>query len=76
MRTAPSPPPPGPLSTQVVTVTASTTSGKPLPPDQLARVLEGGDMALQLDRDKGLILQLVERKMNIIAPNLSVSRGC
>lgn len=59
----------------VVTVTASTTAGKPLAPEQLAKVIEGCDMGLQLDADKAKILTLVERKMNVIAPNLSVALG-
>jgi U4/U6 small nuclear ribonucleoprotein PRP31 len=59
----------------VVTVTASTTSGNPMSTNQLNKVLEGCDMALQLDVEKAKILSLVEKKMNIMAPNLSMALG-
>jgi U4/U6 small nuclear ribonucleoprotein PRP31 len=36
----------------VITVTATTTSGKPLPPDELAKVGDACDMAIQLDECK------------------------
>lgn len=39
-------------SVMVVTVTATTTSGKPLSEELLAKVQQGCDMALQLDTDK------------------------
>jgi U4/U6 small nuclear ribonucleoprotein PRP31 len=59
----------------VVTVTASTTNGKPLPDDKLNKVLEGSAVVLQLYNDKEKILSLIERKMNRIAPNLSIVLG-
>lgn len=59
----------------VVSVTASTTSGQPLSPENLQKVLQAADAALQLDEDKGLILQLVQQKMHKIAPNLSAAVG-
>lgn len=36
----------------VVTVTATTTSGRPLTPEMLAKALEGCDMLMTLDADK------------------------
>jgi U4/U6 small nuclear ribonucleoprotein PRP31 len=59
----------------VVTVTASTTNGKPLPDEKLNKVLEGSAVVLQLYNDKEAILALIERKMNRIAPNLSIVLG-
>lgn len=55
----------------VVTVTATTTTGRVLSDDNLRKALEGCDMALSLDDDKRLMLQFVESKMGKIAPNLS-----
>lgn len=59
----------------VVTVTATTTSGKPLGEEALQRVMAGCDMAVKLDEDKRLILQFVESKMTKVAPNLSAVVG-
>ncbi len=59
----------------VVTVTASTTSGQPLLPDALQKVLSACEAALALDRDKEDILKLVQMKMHTIAPNLSAAVG-
>lgn len=59
----------------VVSVTASTTSGQPLPAESLKKVLDAADSALQIDEDKGLILKLVQQKMHKIAPNLSAAVG-
>jgi U4/U6 small nuclear ribonucleoprotein PRP31 len=39
----------------VVTVTATTTSGRPLSPDALAKALEGCDMMMALDADKSKV---------------------
>eukprot|EP00891_Asterochloris_glomerata_P008708 jgi/Astpho2/8708/e_gw1.00128.13.1_t len=59
----------------VVTVTGSTTSGKPLSEETLAKTLDAATTALQLDEDKALILRLVQTKMHKIAPNLSEAVG-
>jgi hypothetical protein len=42
-------------SVMVVTVTATTTSGKPLSEDMLQKVQAGCEMALQLDHGKQLV---------------------
>ncbi|KAH0651482.1 hypothetical protein KY285_032170 [Solanum tuberosum] len=55
----------------VVSVTASTTSGKPLPEDVLQRTLEACDRTLALDSSKKKVVDFVESRMNDIAPNLS-----
>ncbi|KAK9837334.1 hypothetical protein WJX81_007173 [Elliptochloris bilobata] len=59
----------------VVSVTASTTSGKPLSDEELAKVTGGADMVLALDKDKAAILRLVQLRMHRIAPNLSSAVG-
>lgn len=59
----------------VVSVTASTTSGRPLEQEKLEKVLQACDLALQLDGDKALILRLVQEQMHRIAPNLSTAVG-
>eukprot|EP00884_Botryococcus_braunii_P005496 jgi/Botrbrau1/14948/Bobra.0018s0052.1 len=59
----------------VVSVTASTTSGKLLSEEDLRKVMGAAEMALSLDADKAAILQLVQRKMHRIAPNLSQAIG-
>jgi len=55
----------------VVSVTATTTTGKPLPPEQLEKVLTACDQVLQLDSTRLQILDYIESRMNILAPNLT-----
>lgn len=62
-------------SVMVVTVTATTTAGKALSDELLAKVQAGCDMALQLDGDKQQIIKFVESRMHQIAPNLSAAIG-
>eukprot|EP00877_Chromochloris_zofingiensis_P012740 jgi/Chrzof1/771/Cz01g28080.t1 len=59
----------------VVTVTATTTSGKPLTTDLLSKCMEGCDMVLSLEDDRQQIIWFVESKMHSIAPNLSAAIG-
>lgn len=59
----------------VVSVTASTTNGKPLPEETLQKTLEACDRALDLDESKKLVLAFVESRMGSIAPNLSAIGG-
>lgn len=59
----------------VISVTASTTSGKPLPNDVLAKTVEACDRALVLDSAKKKVLDFVESRMGYIAPNLSAIVG-
>ncbi|RHY03745.1 hypothetical protein DYB37_000860 [Aphanomyces astaci] len=58
-----------------VSVTGSTTSGKPLSPADLAIVEETCTELLELDSDKLLVLRFVENRMNFLAPNLSALLG-
>lgn len=59
----------------VVTVTATTTSGRPLTPESLAKAQEGCALMLSLDADKARIIRFVEGRMGSIAPNLSAAIG-
>ncbi|KAG6749656.1 hypothetical protein POTOM_046718 [Populus tomentosa] len=59
----------------VISVTASTTSGKPLPEEVLQKTIEACDRALALDSAKKKVLDFVETRMGYIAPNLSAIVG-
>lgn len=59
----------------VVTITASTTSGKPLPSNVLEKTIGACDQALALDAAKSRVLDFVESRMRHIAPNLSAIVG-
>lgn len=59
----------------VVSVTASTTSGKPLPEENLKKTIDACDRALTLDLAKKKVLDFVESRMGNIAPNLSAIVG-
>lgn len=58
----------------VISVTASTTSGKPLP-EVLQKTIEACDRALALDSAKKKVLDFVETRMGYTAPNLSAIVG-
>lgn len=59
----------------VVSVTASTTSGRPLPEENLKKTIDACDRALALDLAKKKVLDFVESRMERIAPNLSAVVG-
>ncbi|PNY13105.1 U4/U6 small nuclear ribonucleoprotein Prp31-like, partial [Trifolium pratense] len=59
----------------VVSVTASTKTGKPLPEEVLNKTIEACDRALALDSAKKKILDFVESRMGYIAPNVSAIVG-
>ncbi|EFJ20298.1 hypothetical protein SELMODRAFT_150610 [Selaginella moellendorffii] len=59
----------------VVSVTASTTNGKPLAEEVLQKTLDACDRALDLDESKKKVLNFVESRMAFIAPNLSAILG-
>ncbi|CAM6083124.1 unnamed protein product [Calypogeia fissa] len=59
----------------VVSVTASTTSGKPLSDENLEKTLDACDRALALDEAKKKVQEFVESRMGYIAPNLSAIVG-
>ncbi|KAI1295673.1 U4/U6 small nuclear ribonucleoprotein Prp31 [Halotydeus destructor] len=54
----------------VVSVTASTTQGKPLNEEELASVVEACEIAVELNSCKLRIFEFVESRMSFIAPNL------
>lgn len=58
-----------------ISVTASTTVGKPLPPDELKKCFDACDLLLQLDESRKTIYDYIESRMTVIAPNLSVLVG-
>jgi U4/U6 small nuclear ribonucleoprotein PRP31 len=59
----------------VVSVTGSTTSGKPLPEDELLRVFEGCDEMVALLQSRMEMLEYVESRMMKFSPNVSVLIG-
>lgn len=59
----------------VVSVTASTTQGEPLDEDELQRIMEACDMAIDLVEHKANILKYVESRMMLIAPNMAAIVG-
>ena len=59
----------------VVSVTAATTAGVPLPPSARDEVAAACDMILRLDTDRATMLSLVTARMHRVAPNLSAAVG-
>ena len=53
-----------------VSMTGSTTSGRPLSEEDLAQCVAGCEEAEALDRDRQTILGFVETRMTAVAPNL------
>ncbi|CAN0892906.1 U4/U6 small nuclear ribonucleoprotein Prp31 homolog [Linum grandiflorum] len=63
------------VSIMVVSMTASTTSGKPLPVDVVQKTTAACDQALILDSAKKMVLDFVESRMGYSAPNVSAIVG-
>lgn len=59
----------------VLSVTGSTTNGKPLAEDELRRVFEGCDEMVTLLQKRMEMLEYVEGRMNKFAPNISALIG-
>ena len=59
----------------VVTVTATTTNGSELPADALNKVTTACEQVLSLDETRLKLLDYIESRMNILAPNLTVVVG-
>ncbi|VDM77908.1 unnamed protein product [Strongylus vulgaris] len=59
-----------PATCIVVSVTASTTQGKSLEPEELNAVREACDLAEKLHTDRISMYRLIEVRMSLIAPNL------
>jgi len=64
-----------PATIMVVSVTASTTQGQKLTPEELDMLQEGCDMSMDLNSFKMKIYEYVESRMSFIAPNLSIIVG-
>ncbi|KAH7849090.1 hypothetical protein Vadar_012850 [Vaccinium darrowii] len=62
-------------SIMVVSITASTTSGKPLLERVLQKTIDACDHALALDSSRKKVLHFLETRMGFIAPNLSAIVG-
>ncbi|KAM0791218.1 hypothetical protein ACM66B_005699 [Microbotryomycetes sp. NB124-2] len=58
-----------------VTVTAATTKGRPLDHKEWQTVTDACDMMFQLDDAKRTILEYVESRISLLAPNLSAILG-
>lgn len=59
----------------VVSVTRSTTAGKPLPDDTIRKTINACDHPLPLNSSRRKVLGFVERRMLNFAPNLSAVVG-
>nr|KAJ3422442.1 U4/U6 small nuclear ribonucleoprotein Prp31 [Polyrhizophydium stewartii] len=59
----------------VITVTATTTNGRQLAPDELARVMKACDVALDLDAARRQIIDYIGSRMGFLAPNLATLLG-
>uniref|UniRef100_T1ISX8 U4/U6 small nuclear ribonucleoprotein Prp31 n=1 Tax=Strigamia maritima TaxID=126957 RepID=T1ISX8_STRMM len=64
-----------PATIMVVSVTASTTQGQMLNREELSKISDACDMALDLNKNKLRIYEYVESRMSFIAPNLSAILG-
>lgn len=58
-----------------ISVTATTTIGKPLPQGDLQKVLDGCDAIIKLNDAKERIFDYIESRMGLTAPNLSAVVG-
>ncbi|KAL2756156.1 hypothetical protein ACRALDRAFT_1050538 [Sodiomyces alcalophilus JCM 7366] len=58
-------------SLMIVTVEATTSKGRAMTPDELARVLRACEMVISLDKAKKTLTEYVQSRMNIFAPNLT-----
>jgi U4/U6 small nuclear ribonucleoprotein PRP31 len=59
----------------IVSVSASTTPGAPLPAAKLNECFHGCDEILRLEEDRKVLMQFVESRMSQIAPNLCALIG-
>lgn len=58
-----------------VSVSAATTDGQPLPPEELKKVMEACKLAQKLDSDRAKLQRFVGLRMSLVAPNLSAVCG-
>ena len=64
-----------PASIMVIKLAATTTRGQPLPERELAIILKACEMALDLDSAKRKILDYVQSRITLFAPNVSAFIG-
>ncbi|XP_041364240.1 U4/U6 small nuclear ribonucleoprotein Prp31-like [Gigantopelta aegis] len=64
-----------PATIMVVSVTASTTQGNVLSPEESSVIMEACEMAIDINKCKAEILKYVESRMTFISPNLSIIVG-
>jgi len=64
-----------PASIMIVKTAATTTRGQPLPERELAIILKACEMALDLDSAKRKILDYVQSRITLFAPNVSTFIG-
>ncbi|ROT37013.1 Nop domain-containing protein [Sodiomyces alkalinus F11] len=62
-------------SLMIVTVEATTSKGRAMTPEELARVLRACEMIISLDKAKKTLTEYVQSRMNIFAPNLTCLIG-
>ena len=58
-----------------VSVSAATTDGQPLPPEELQKVMAACTLAQNLDADRAKLQRFVGSRMAHVAPNLSAVCG-
>jgi U4/U6 small nuclear ribonucleoprotein PRP31 len=59
----------------VINVTATTTTGRQLSPEELNEVSQGCNLILEMDSARNLMLDYVASRMSLVAPNLTVLLG-
>ncbi|TDZ61982.1 U4/U6 small nuclear ribonucleoprotein Prp31 [Colletotrichum trifolii] len=62
-------------SLMIVTVEATTSKGREMSTDELARVQRACEMILSLDKAKKILTEYVQSRMNLFAPNLTAMIG-
>lgn len=64
-----------PATVMIVSVTATTSNGRPLAPEKLGKIMEAVDMLLALEDAKRKVYDYVESRMAFLAPNMTVLVG-
>ncbi|KAI9026156.1 hypothetical protein DFJ74DRAFT_663352 [Hyaloraphidium curvatum] len=64
-----------PATVMIISVTATTTNGKPLPSEKLQKIFEAVDMLVALEDAKRKIYEYVESRMAFLAPNMTILVG-
>ncbi|KLU87561.1 pre-mRNA-processing factor 31, partial [Magnaporthiopsis poae ATCC 64411] len=62
-------------SLMIVTIGATTSKGREMSPEALARVVRACQMVISLDKAKRALTEYVQSRMNIFAPNLTALIG-